>query len=817
MKNTIQIRFLLSFALILSLVAISLPQTALAQNSGVVQTARMSDLQKRLAKIEEKLEARRKELGIPGLSLAIVKDGEVVLSKGYGFKNFEKQIPVTADTQFAIGSATKAFTALSVLMSQDQGKLSLDDSPKKYLPYFKINDAEIDKNITVRDLLAHSSGLNRTDLAMITGKLTREELIRVTGEARPTAKLREKFQYQNIMYTAAGEAVAKVQGKTWENYVAQDILKPLGMLNSSVSIMEMQKAKDFSLGYDYNFDTKLTRNLPTREITEVAPAGSINSGANDMAKWLKFILNKGELGGKRLISEKSFEEWIKPQQNITPDGKVSYGLGWFLQDWKGKRVVQHGGNIDGFNSMVALIPEENIGFVMLTNVTGSSLGNELMAIVWENMLGELKEEGTGQTVSTEIKETGTYRLVEAGFNVEVKNEEGKLTVSFPGQPTYILEKVEGRKYKLSNAPEGFFITFKENSALLEQPQGNVTLPKTSADVSKEIKSTESVKQLIGRYESEQNKGAFIEIKEVSGKVSLVVGDQPPYPLVEKETNVFNSPNLPDTYSVKARRGAENKVEGIILSQPEGEFPFNFIGETEKNVAAKITADQLMTKVIEASGGAENLKKINSRVTNVEIDFVHQGLKGVGQSFAKAPNMAASSLKVMALGKEIATIQDYFNGTSGGSIMSFSPDDTLTGQRLEDAKFNNDFYSFVNWKEKIKKAEITGMGKVGDEEVYIFVIEPEKASKITYHISTKTFLPLKRITILSSSTSSQKFPITETYSDYREIDGVMIPFKIVQVNPGMGDIVTYIKEIKHNTAIDNQVFAPNIAKKAVGKN
>ena len=390
MINKLHLRVLLSFALIFSLFTISLPQVGFAQTSAAKAEV-SSDLQKRLARIEQKVEARRKELGIPGMSLAIVKDGKVVFSKGFGYKSFEKEIPVTADTQFAIGSASKAFTALSVLMSQDAGKLSLDDSPKKYIPYFKINDAEIDKKITVRDLLRHSSGLNRTDLGWISGKLNREEIIKVTGEAKPTAKLGEKFQYQNVMFLAAGEIVAKVQNTTWEKYVAQNIFKPLGMTNSNLSVKDMQKAKDYSFGYIYNFDTKETKFLPTLDLSVIAPAGSINSSSNDMAKWLQFILNKGKVGEKRLVSEESFEEWIKPQQKITPDGKVSYGLGWFVQDWKGKKVVQHGGNIDGFNSMVALLPEENLGFVMLTNVSASSLGNELMPIVWETMTGEFKE------------------------------------------------------------------------------------------------------------------------------------------------------------------------------------------------------------------------------------------------------------------------------------------------------------------------------------------------------------------------------------------------------------------------------------------
>src|SRR5215210_280134 len=156
-----------AFVLLFSLVFVSLPTPALyAQATSAVSSDSYS---KALATIEEKTEARRKELGIPGVALAIVKDDQVIYSKGLGYKDFENKIPVTPDTQFAIGSATKAFTALSVLMSADEGKLSLADSPKKYLPYFKMYDPEADQKITVRDLMRHASGLNRTDLAMLTG------------------------------------------------------------------------------------------------------------------------------------------------------------------------------------------------------------------------------------------------------------------------------------------------------------------------------------------------------------------------------------------------------------------------------------------------------------------------------------------------------------------------------------------------------------------------------------------------------------------------------------------------------------------------
>jgi CubicO group peptidase (beta-lactamase class C family) len=242
MKNRFS-RSLTLFLLVYSLIATTLPAAAYGQVASrpvAVGSSSSSAYAAALQNIEDKLEAKRKELGIPGVSLVIVKDDQVIYMKGLGYKDFEKQVPVTADTQFGIGSATKAFTALTVLMAQDEGKLSLDDSPKKYLPYFHMYDPETDKNITIRDLLSHSSGLNRTDLAMVTGKLNRAELIEVAAQAKPTAKLREKFQYQNIMFVAAGETAATVEKSPWDKLVADRIFKPLGMTNSTLSIAQME-------------------------------------------------------------------------------------------------------------------------------------------------------------------------------------------------------------------------------------------------------------------------------------------------------------------------------------------------------------------------------------------------------------------------------------------------------------------------------------------------------------------------------------------------------------------------------------------------
>lgn len=798
MNNKFPVRFLLSLSLIFSIFFISLPpngyaQTAQAQTSG--------DLQKGLQTIEEKTEARRKELGIPGMSLAIVKDGEVVFAKGFGYKDFEKKIAVTPDTEFAIGSSTKAFTALSILMSQDEGKLSLDDSPKKVLPYFKINDAEIDKAITIRDLLSHSSGLNRTDLAWISGKLTREEIIKVAGEAKPTAKLREKFQYQNVMFAAAGEIVAKVQKKPWEKFVPERIFKPLGMTNSTMAMRDMEKMKDYSFGYDYNFDTKETTRRPFRDIDEVAPAGSINSSAKDMTNWLKFILNGGTVNGKRLVSEKSFEEWLKPQMKIA--GKTAYGLGWFIRDWNGLKVVEHGGNIDGFNALVAMIPEKKLGFVMLTNVSGSSLGSELMPIVWSNVLGNPNANQTQTATADELqKEVGKYNFAEAGFDIDVQLKDGKLVAVVPNQPTYTLEKVGARKYKLSGAPDGFYATFKDTEVYLEQPQGNYTLKKVNAAVkTPTAEDSGKSKELIGKYESETN-GKIVEVKEIDGKVSLNIAGQTPYALGDKEKDSFTLSPLPETFWLKVQRGADGKIAKIIVVQPEGEFGFKPLSTDN----LKITVDEIMSKAIEAAGGEANWRKINSRVSKFELDLENQGVKADGISYAKAPNKSATDTKIAAFGKTIATGYEFFDGSGGEEFYSFAPVDKFSGKRLEDAKLGADFYGLLNWKTNYKKVELERIAKAADEDCYVLTFEPEKGSKVTEYYSTKTFLLLKREGVLPSSTSDVNIPYTVTYSDYRDIDGIKLPFKSVNYTVSNGNTVTYLKEVKHNAPIEDKVFA-----------
>jgi CubicO group peptidase (beta-lactamase class C family) len=719
---------ILCFALSLSLLPVAIAQQAAPAKA----TATTQDYSAPLAAIEKALDDRRKELGIPGISLVIVKDDQIIYLKGLGVKDYERKTPVTPDTRFAIGSASKAFTGMLAVMSADDGKLSLEDSPKKFLPYFTLRDADAAAKITIRDLLAHRSGLNRTDLAMITGVLNREELIKVAAQAKPTAKLGEKFQYQNIMYTAAGEAIARAENSTWDKLIATRIFKPLGMTNSDTFAAAMQKAPDFSFGYDYNSSTKETRRLPQRPIPEVAPAGAINSSARDMAQWLRLMLGDGTFNGRRLISEKGFAELTRKQVNIA--GPVDYGLGWFLREWKGHKVVEHGGNIDGFNAQVALMPDQKLGFALLTNVTASSLGAFAMTTIWKNLVTDPKAseatatEAKGTEAAADPKaEVGSYRLEAANVNFEVAMKDDKLTIMVPGQPTYPLQNIGGRRYKLTApAPDGFFATFRpvkdkpsETELFLEQPQGNLVLPKVAAG--------------------------------------------------------------------KPADAAAGTNGGAPADAP------------------LISADELIARMIEALGGEQNLRKHKSSVTQVEVDLESQGVQAKGSISARAPNLAASEMTFTTLGKKIGTQISFFNGTAGGEVMSFGSPQVYSGKRLEDIRAGSDFYDVLNWKTNYKTITVKKIAKVGDEDAYVVERKSEKGTPVIDYISTKSFLLLKRDSVIVSDTAGFELPQTQTFSDYRNVDGVMIPFKSTSNNIANGDVVVRVVDVKFDVDIPDGVF------------
>jgi CubicO group peptidase (beta-lactamase class C family) len=429
-----------------------------------------------LAAIEKTVEAKRVEMHVPGAALAIVKDDRIIFSRGFGLRDVDSKLPVTPNTQFAIGSCTKAFTAMAAMISQDNGKLSLADPPRKYLPYFKLHDADIDSRITLADMISHRSGLMAyTDIPWITGVLRPDQVIRAMADAVPTAKLGEKFQYNNVMFLAAGECMAAAQNESYAKAIRMLILTPLGMKESNLSAREMLRTADHASGYDLEGAEKSLRRLPMRDITNIAPAGAINSNVIEMSKWIRVMLGKGEMDGKRLVSSEGYADLVSPHISVGPG--VAYGYGWVLDTWQGHRRIWHNGGIDGFNSHLAMLPDEHLGFILLTNISESGLPQAVVDAVFTNLVHQDKSStpASGPTEATSDKnpagEAGDYmlQLGENKLALTVKYRDGRLYAQASGQPEFTMKLVGDRRYTLEPpAPPQVFLQFR--GAASKQPE-----------------------------------------------------------------------------------------------------------------------------------------------------------------------------------------------------------------------------------------------------------------------------------------------------------------------------------------------------------
>ena len=345
-----------------------------------------------LVGLDEVVTDAMKKFEVPGMAIAIVKGKEIVYAKGFGLRDVERQLPVTADTLFAIGSSSKAFTTFVLGTLVDEGKIEWEKPVRTYIPWFKLYDPSMTEHLTVRDLVTHRSGLPRHDLVWYNNfESTREQFVRKLAYLEPSADLREKFQYNNLMFLTAGYLTEVITGKTWEEAVRARILDPLGMKRTDFSVTDMQKDSDFAQPYGKK-DGKIEK-LPFRPITNLAPAGSINSSVNEMARWVTVHLNGGKYGDKKLAEGPTVADMhiahmvtgaTSPEAEITGG---EYGMGWFGDNYRGHRRVEHGGNIDGFSANVVLFPKDDFGMVVLTNLNGTPLRDLITQVIADRLLG----------------------------------------------------------------------------------------------------------------------------------------------------------------------------------------------------------------------------------------------------------------------------------------------------------------------------------------------------------------------------------------------------------------------------------------------
>ena len=338
-----------------------------------------------------------KTFNVPGIAVAIVKDGKVVLAKGYGVTNIKTQQKVDANTLFGIASNSKAFTTASLAMLVDEGKINWDDKVTKYLPEFRMYNDYVTNEFTIRDLLTHRSGLGlgAGDLMIWPDghDFTPKDIIKNIQYLKPVSGFRSKYDYDNLLYVIAGEVIARVSGKPWCDFVEERILKPLQMNNSAAS---WSRLKDTT--------NTIVPHVPTDGKLEVIPryknhifdaAAGIYSSVNDLSKWAIVQLNKGKYDtNKTLFSEKQHNQMWTPQ-TILPDHNPfpyssnfkAYGLGWQLMDINGHLQVSHTGGLDGIVTQTILFPDIQLGIIVLTNQQSGAAFNAISNTIKDSYLG----------------------------------------------------------------------------------------------------------------------------------------------------------------------------------------------------------------------------------------------------------------------------------------------------------------------------------------------------------------------------------------------------------------------------------------------
>ncbi|NOZ65517.1 MAG: beta-lactamase family protein, partial [Alphaproteobacteria bacterium] len=485
-----------------------------------------SDLQGRLEKLSIVLEKKRAEYHIPGMAIAVVQGDKVIFARGFGVTDIEAKTPVTPETLFAIGSTTKAFTATLIGMLIDEGKMQWDDPVTKYMPYLQFPLENTDDQITLRDMLSHRSGYSRNDILWINGAASRSEILHNAIKAKAWTGFREKFNYNNVMFLAAGVASAKQAGSDWDTLLEQRLLAPLGMENSTSHYEEAQQNPNLSRGYIWREEAEEYQQLPMRNINNVGPAGSINSTVLDMAKWLRLQLANGTFEGRRLISEAQLLETRTSQIKVS-DG-VDYGLGWFLRDWQGQPVVEHGGSIDGFGAEVGFLPESDLGFVLLTNVTSTPLQQEALTIVWETLLGDTSQKDVrfyDEYAGEYIANFGPFKDTVFTFMVR----DGVPAVDVPGQRVYDLKDPDEQGKWFFRLTDTIAISFdrgpKGKVAAMRMHQNGMDfdLPRKGVPIVAEIDPAKLQKYL-GSYRSKIFEGN-VEVIIQNHRLSLDIPNQ----------------------------------------------------------------------------------------------------------------------------------------------------------------------------------------------------------------------------------------------------------------------------------------------------
>lgn len=388
-------------------------QQSIGQSSAQTTDKRFAGLDTAFARV-------LKDWKVAGFAVAVVEKNKIVYSKGFGYRDIDKKLPVTTNTLFAIGSCTKAFTSTLLGLLQKDNKLDLDKPVRDYLPDLKFFNDNMNAHITAKDMMSHRTGLPRHDLSWYFFPTTRDSLIQRIRHQEPTADIREMYQYNNFMFLAQGVLAEKLYQRKWEQLIKEKIFDSLNMTQTNFSVKDMEKSSDASIGYDVEKDSIIKR-LDYYNIDAMGPAGSINSNVTEMSNWVMTWIQGGKFNGKQVVPLSYLQQAMSSQMvagGATPDKEnpdihlSTYGFGWSISSYRSHYRVQHGGNIDGFSANVTFYPSDSLGIVILVNQNGSTVPGIVRNMISDRILNLPRKDWNGFNKQAADKAKATSKEAE---------------------------------------------------------------------------------------------------------------------------------------------------------------------------------------------------------------------------------------------------------------------------------------------------------------------------------------------------------------------------------------------------------------------
>lgn len=779
------------------------PPTAPPTKPVAEAPAKGDDLAARLERLSTRLEAARVQHHIPGMAVAVVKGDEVIFAEGFGFADLETKRPVTPETVFAVGSTTKAFTSALVAMQIDAGKLAWDDPLSKHLPELGLRprpakEGEPTPEPTLRDALCHRTGFTRMSLLWASGALSSSEVLAQASGAEPLAGFRERFLYNNVVYGAAGEAAARSAGTTWAELLQSRLLDPLGMTSTNVTIEAAQADPRRAVGYRYREVTEVHEALPMRSIGSVPAAGAINSNVLDMAKWLRLQLGRGTYEGKRLVSSERLQDtWTR---QIEIGGGLGYGLGWMLGDWQGHRVVEHGGNIDGYAAEVAMAPDDGLAFVLLTNVSVTPLQRESIGIVLDSLLGELpKADAKGPALDLRPY-TGRYVADFGPFDdvrFTVSDEGGTLFVDVPGQTKYELRPpTEAGRWPFA-LTDSIQVSFDDGEGkplgaapgerkaeVMHMYQGGLDfeLPREGYAFPPDF-TREEVEPLLGRYRSNETKLAAA-VRLEGGRLVADIEGQMAFVLRKPDDAGRYRFRAKDDIAVSFRKDAAGKVDALVVHQGGADVPLARVATKE---APLPTVEQLLARG-EATRFERRLAKLGAIELRGKVRVASSNVEGRFRMVIDAERRYRVELDLGRHGRII----DTYDGARAWNVSTLDVPTESQGRYLRQAQLSNPLL-VGDWTRGYDSATVEGRTGKGADERIVVVLRAKDLPPTKLLIDPKTG-DVRGSASTQLTEGAGAIASTSEIGRHRTILGLRMPGRVTATSEPSGNTIFEIETV-----------------------